>query len=442
MYDWANSAFVTTVVAAVFPAFYSSYAAQGLAESTAAARYTVATVLAVLVAASISPILGALADHRPWKKPFLAAFLLVGVGSTAAMFFIGQGAWGPALLLFALGNVGAMASFVFYDSLLPHVAREGEMDRVSTAGYALGYLGGGVLLALNVAWITQPGWFGLPSGPDLTPAEASLPARLALLSVAVWWLVFSIPLFLRVPEPSVRQEPGEGGVHPVRAALRRLRGTFRELRSFRNAFLMLLAYLIYSDGIGTIIRMAVIYGTVIGIEQNWMILAILVTQFVGVPCAFLFGALAGRFGVRSCIQGGLVVYMGITVLGYFMTNHWHFLALAILVGMVQGGTQALSRSLFGSLIPAHKSGEFFGLYGVMDRFSGSLGTAMMGIVVALGVSIRFAILAVILLFVAGALLLQRVRVAEGVAQARAAERRAEMGAAVYPAGQPGGRSEP
>jgi MFS transporter, UMF1 family len=427
LYDWANSAFVTTMVAAVFPAFYAAVAAQGLPEGGAETRYTAATFLAIVVAAILSPILGAIADFRPWKKRFLAVFLLLGATATGMMFFLREGDWLPALVLFGLGNLGAMASYVFYDALLPHVAREDELDRVSTAGYAIGYIGGGLLLALNVAWITAPAIFGLPSGDGLTPAEATLPVRLAFLSVAVWWLLFSIPLFLHIREPEL--DGGGARVRTsdlIRVAFSRVASTFREIRQYREAAKMLVAYLIYADGIGTIIRMAVVYGTVIGIDQTWMIVAILITQFVGVPCAFGFGALAGRIGARRAIFLGLVVYAGISVLGFLMTTHWHFLALAVLVGMVQGGTQALSRSLFASMVPVHKTAEFFGFYGVMDRFSGSIGSGLLGIMVAFGISIRYGILAVILFFVAGGAILLRVRVEEGVRVAKAATERARM----------------
>ncbi len=414
MYDWANSAFSTTVVAAVFPAFFTAVAAAGLTPQQASARYTAATVIAVVVAALLSPVLGAIADVHPVKKRLLAVFLGVGVISTGCMFLIQEGAWLLASLLFIGGNIGAMGSYVFYDAILPHVASSKEMDRVSTAGYALGYLGGGVLLAINLAWILFPGFFGFPSGEGLSSAEATLPIRLSLLSVAVWWGLFAIPLFLRIPEPALSRVPERvREARPVRAAFRRMSETFRELRRYRNAFLMLLAYLVYSDGIGTIIRMAVFYGGTIGIGRDWMIGAILLTQFVGVPCSFLFGWMAGRIGAKRSIFLGLGVYAGISIIGYFMATHWHFILLAVLVGIVQGGTQALSRSLFASMIPPSKSGEFFGLYGVMDRFSGSVGTGMIGILAALGLPLRVGILAVIVLFAAGAGILTMVRVEEG-----------------------------
>jgi len=425
LYDFGNSAVMTTIVAAVFPAYFTAVPAGDLPRETAMWIFGLVTSLAVIGIGIVSPLLGALTDVAPIKKRLLAGFMIVGAAGVAGMLFIEHGDWVLALALFAVANVGLAGSFVFYDALLPHIARNHEMDRVSTTAYALGYIGGGVLLALNLAWISFPGAFGLPVGEGISPSEATLPVRLALVSAAVWWVAFSVPLFLRVPEPPRRLIPGESPlVSPARAALTRLVGTFRDLRGYRHAFVMLLAFLLYSDGIATIIRMAAIYGATLGLEQNSLIAAILITQIVGVPFAFLFGALSGRIGAKAAVLGGLVVYMGITVLGYMMTTATHFLILATLVGMVQGGTQALSRSLFARLIPRHRSGEFFGLYGVMDRFAGSIGTLAMAGVVAKTGDPRLAILTVIVLFVAGALILTRVDVAAGERAARAAERAA------------------
>jgi MFS transporter, UMF1 family len=422
MYDWGNSAVMTTVIAAVFPIYYHQVAAAGLPEGVALSRFGWATSLAVVTIALVSPVLGAIADFAGLKKRMLGVFLTVGVVAVVGLFLVQEGDWVLALVLFGVANVGLAGSFVFYDALLPHIARNHEMDRVSTAGYALGYLGGGVLLALNLAWITFPGAFGLPSGEDLTPSEATLPARLALVSAAVWWIVFALPLFFRVSEPPRRLEADETpSTGAVRAAFVRLGETFRELRGYKHAFLMLLAFLVYSDGIGTIIRMAAIYGAEIGIGREGLMLAILITQFVGVPFAFLFGAVAGSIGAKRAVFIGLFVYMGITVVGFFMTSAAHFLILAVLVGMVQGGTQGLSRSLFARLIPRHKSGEFFGFYGVMDRFSGSGGTLVMATVVGVTGEARFGILAIIVFFVVGALILTKVDVAEGERAAREAE---------------------
>jgi UMF1 family MFS transporter len=414
MYDFGNSAFMTVIITAIFPIYYTLVASHGIAKETAEFRFAMATTGAMIVIAVLAPILGAVTDFAPIKKRMIAGFLSMGVISVALMFFIQQGNWVLALVLFVIANFAANGSFVFYDSLLPHLAKDEEIDRVSTAGYALGCIGGGLLLALNLAWISKPEWFGLPTG--------TLPTRLAFLSVAIWWALFSIPLFRKVPEPPVRLESDESrGQSPIKAAFTRLGETFRELKKFRNAFLMLLAFLIYNDGIGTIIRMAALYGAGIGIEENYMIAAILLTQFVGVPFAFAFGALAGKIGAKRSIFLALVVYTGISVIGYYMKTAAHFLALAILVGMVQGGAQALSRSLFASLIPRHKAGEFFGFFAVVEKFAGIIGPLVFGAVIAVSGSSRGAILSVIAFLVVGGILLMFVNVAEGQRLAREAE---------------------
>lgn len=422
MYDLANSAFVTVVITAIFPIYYAKVASAGVPSSQSEYRFSMTTTIAMVVIAVLAPILGTLADFRPIKKRMIAFFLALGAGSTAAMFFIQKGDWFLALALFFISNFAANGSFVFYDALLPHIANDEEVDRVSTAGYALGYIGGGLLLALNLAWIFKPEWFGFPHGEHLSSAASTLPTRAAFLSVAVWWLLFSIPLFRDVGEPPVRLEEGESrNENPFKAAFIRLGETFRELRRFKNAFLMLLAFLIYNDGIGTIIRMATIYGTGIGIGDSAMIGAILITQFVGVPFAFLFGSLAGRLGAKQSIFLGLVVYTLISVVGYFMKTAVHFLLLAILVGMVQGGTQALSRSLFASLIPRSKAGEFFGFFAVVEKFAGIIGPLVFGAIIAISGSSRNAILSVIVFFVVGGAILCFVNVQEGQALARSVE---------------------
>ena len=269
MYDWANSAMACTIVTAVFPVYYGSVACAGMTRERATQWFSLWTTVAMVLIALISPLLGTIADFNGQKKRMLGGFLALGVASVAAMFFIYKGDWVLASILFILANIGANGSYVFYDALLPHIARDDEVDRVSTAGYALGYIGGGTLLALNLAWILKPEWFGLPAVKDLSP-QGTLPSRLAFLSVAVWWLVFSIPLFRHVPEPAAVGGGRAGGL-PVRAAIDRLVETGRSLRLYRQAFLMLVAFLIYNDGIGTIMRMATRYGDEIGIGQGIMI---------------------------------------------------------------------------------------------------------------------------------------------------------------------------
>jgi UMF1 family MFS transporter len=422
MYDWANSAMVTVIIASIFPIYFFSVAASNLAPQSATFRYSIATTISLVIIALFAPFLGAIADHSAIKKKLLGTFLSIGAVAVAMMFTIAQGDWFLAALLFVLANIGANGSFVFYDSLLPHIAGRGEIDRVSTAGYALGYIGGGLLLAGALALTLNPQWFGLPAGADLDPSMASLPARISFLAVATWWVVFSIPLFRHIPEPTVKiLEERERSLSAARAALVRLSRTFQELKKYRNAFTMLLAFLIYNDGIGTIIRMAAIYGSEIGIDRGAVIGAILMVQFIGIPFAFLFGGLASRIGTKRAILSGLVVYAAISVEGYFMTTATHFFILAGLVGVVQGGTQALSRSLFGSMVPKHESGEFFGFFAVCEKFAGIFGPAIFALMIALTGSSRSAILSVIVFFVAGGILLLKVDVEEGRSVAREAE---------------------
>jgi UMF1 family MFS transporter len=414
MYDWANSAFYTTIVAAVFPIYFHSVVAADLPGPEATGRFAWATTIAILIVALVAPLLGAIADYAGLKKRFLAIFLGMGVASTTAMYWLTRGDWLFALVLFVIGNVGVAGSIVFYESMLPHLVDESELDRVSSAGYAIGYLGGGVLLAINLLMIQQPSWFGIP--------DTGTAVRLSLASVGVWWLAFSIPLFVRVPEPTRRIEAGERpGANAMVSGARRLLETVRELRRYTQAFLLLIAFVVYNDGIQTIIRMATTYGTEIGIDQNAMITALLITQFTGVPFAFLFGHLAGRLGAKTAVFGGLAVYAGITVLGYFMQTATHFFILAILVGMVQGGTQALSRSLFASMIPRHKSSEFFAFFGVFERYAGVLGPLIFAAMVEGTGSSRNAILAVVAFFIVGGALLAFVDVDEGRRAARLAE---------------------
>lgn len=405
LYDWANSAFITTIVAAIFPIYYNSVAAAGLAPDVSAFRFSIATTCALAVSAVIAPVLGAIADVRAMKKSLLAAFMLLGVVATAAMALIGEGDWALALALFMVGNVAVSASIAFYDSLLPHIAAPEDLDRVSSAGFALGYLGGGLLLLVNLAWIMQPAWFGLP--------DAGVATRLAFASVAVWWLVFSLPLLRRVPEPAVPPRARASVGAAVREAFVELAATFRDLRRYKQAFLMLVAFLVYNDGIGTIIRMASLYGAQIGIAQQHLIAAFLVVQFVGVPCSFLFGRLATTIGAKPAIFLALGVYAGISVLGYFMTTALHFYLLAVLVGTVQGGSQALSRSLFASMIPRDRTSQFFGFFAVSERTAGILGPLTFAVAVAVTGSSRAAILSVIAFFVVGGALLTLVDVDEG-----------------------------
>ena len=415
LYDVANSAFWTTVVVAVFPPFFSEFAAAGLDPVVATTRFAWATTAAALLVALLGPLLGAVADFRAVKKPMLAVSIALGVCATGLMTTIDRGEWAYALTLFIVANVGVAASLVFYDSFLPHIVRPGRMDLVSTSGYALGFIGGGVLLLVNLAWILSPATFGLPG------AIAAIKA--SFLSVAVWWVVFSFPLFRRVPEPpAVLEDDEQRRDSSVRTAFVRVFETFHELRGHRDAFLMLLAFLLYNDGIQTFIRMASIYGAEIGLDRNAQIAAFILVQFVGVPFSFLFGAAAARVGPKTALYAGIGVYIAVSVFAFFISTEWHFFALAGLVGMVQGGSQAISRSLFARMIPRHKSSEYFGFFAVADRFAGVLGPALFALSVSATGTSRGAVVSVLGFFVVGALVLTRVDVARGEAHADAVNR--------------------
>lgn len=413
LYDWANSAFVTVIIAAIFPTYYAKVANasdMALNPSVATGRLAITTTIALTIVALLAPILGAIADSTPVKKKFLAAFMLLGVGATASMITLGPDQWQLASVLFALGNIGAMGSFIFYDSLLPHIASPDEVDKVSTAGYALGYVAGGIFLFAAIALIEHPSWLGLANKEEAT--------RATFVGVAIWWLLWSLPLFRHVPEPSIVQDSSRNTSSILRNSFSSVRQTFRDLRRYKQAALFLLAFLIYNDGVGTIIKFAVIYGGEIGINTSDMIKAILLVQFVGIPCTFLFGQLASRISAKKAIYIGLLVYSGVSILGFFMTTSLHFYLLAILIGLVQGGVQALSRSLFSTLIPQHKSSEFFALFAIFEKFAGIFGPLLFALVLSLAGSSRPAILAIIGFFAVGAFLLSRVRVEEGQLQAR------------------------
>jgi MFS transporter, UMF1 family len=419
MYEWATTGMWAVIVSTVFPIYFYDVAAASLERADAERVFYLATTVGITLIAVVAPLLGAVTDRTAIKKPMLAAFAALGVAGCGLLFFVQEGNWVLGLFFFVLVNLGANGSVVFYDALLPHIARPGEEDRVSTGAFAIGYLGAGVLLAFCLLMIQRPDLFGLPGG--------TLPARLSFALVAVWWAVFTIPLLRKVPEPPPEVIADEGekvAGSTVRFAVNRIRTTLSELRSYRNAFIFLLAYLVYGDGIGTIIRVATIYGASLGIDRGHMIGAIIMVQFIGVPFSFLFGMLAGRIGTKRSLFVGLAVYLGVTVLGFYMTTALHFWMLAVLVGMVQGGTQALSRSLFASMIPAYKSGELFGFYGVMDKFAGMFGPLVMFLVLSMTGSSRLSLLAVAGFFIVGALILSRVDVDEGRRHAREEQARA------------------
>ncbi len=406
MYDWANSAFTTTIIAAVFPYYYVSVAGKSLDPNVATAYWGYTNTFAMLLTAVTAPVLGAIADRSGSRKKFLAALAGIGMMFSGLLALVGPGDWILASALFICGLIGWSGANVFYDSLLPHVAAQGRIDTVSSRGFALGYLGGGLLLALNLVMI-QPGLLGLESFPGIPDAQWG--ARVSFISVAVWWAVFSAPLLARVPEPPVRTGDYDR-LNPVRSGFRRVTRTIREARRHPDILLFLTAYWLYNDGIASVIVMAVAFGHEIGISQGHLIGAILAVQFVGVPFAILFGRLSGWIGAKRSIMVGLGIYCLIVTGGYFMTSPLHFWILALLVATAQGGTQALSRSLFARMAPEKRAAEFFGFYDVSAKFASIMGPFLFSTVAILTGSSRNGILALLALFVLGGGLLSAVNV--------------------------------
>lgn len=400
MYDWANSAFATTIMAAVLPIYYSQVAGVTLPGNTATAYWGYTTAAALLITALLAPIMGAIADYSGSKKKLLMTFAGIGIFATALLYFVTTGDWLMASIFFIVGNIGFATSEVFYNSLLPEVAGPGNIDQVSTKGYALGYLGGGILLGINVLMIEFM-------------SDTILATRLSFVTVAIWWAVFTIPIIKNVKEPKVKSNQVKYD-NPLTGGFKRLAATFKELKNYKQLLLFLIAFWVYNDGIGTIIKMATIYGAEIGIDQTTLIGALLMTQFVGIPFAFGFGRLARVLGTKNSIMVGLFVYTMISIGGYFMETALHFWILAFLVGTVQGGTQALSRSLFGSMLPKSKTCEFYGFYGMSSKFAGIIGPLVFAIVTQIAGSSRLSIVSLIVFFIVGGFLLSRVDEKEGI----------------------------
>lgn len=402
MYDWANSTFATTVMAAFVPIFNKDFWSGGAPATVSTFRLSAASSTAAVIVAVLAPILGAIADRGGAKKRFLAVFAGLGALATAGLAAAGHGQWALALTFYVFAWVGFAGANVFYDSLLVAVAEPEKFDVVSALGYSLGYVGGGLLLALNVVMVRQPALFGL--------ADAGTAVRVSFLLVSVWWALFTLPLLLKVPEPRPPQAPG-GALAAVRAGFRQLAGTFHEIRRLRIVALFLVAYWLYIDGVDTVIQMAIDYGSALRFDTGSLITALLITQIVGFPAALLFGKLGEKFGARTGILTGLVVYALACVGGYRMQHVGEFYILAIVIGLVQGGVQSLSRSYFARLIPADKSAEFFGFYNMLGKFAAILGPTLVGSVALWTGNPRFGILAIIPLFVVGGALLSRVKTA-------------------------------
>jgi MFS transporter, UMF1 family len=427
MYDWANSAFATTVMAGFFPIFFKQFWSQGADVNMSTAQLGFGNSLASLFVALLAPLLGAIADRGSAKKKLLLLFAYLGVLMTAGLFWIQKGHWGMAIFVYVMGVIGFSGANVFYDAILPGITGEDKIDFVSSLGYAMGYLGGGLLFLVNVLMTLMPQTFGLP--------DAAMAVRLSFLSVALWWGLFTIFTIAWVPEQKIIAQ-WDTGENPIAAGWRQLRSTFTKIRHLKTVFLFLLAYWFYIDGVDTIIRMAVDYGLSLGFEASDLIVALLIVQFVGFPAALAFGKLGERWGARKSIFLAIGIYMGITVWGTQMTQKIEFYILAVVIGLVQWGIQALSRSYYSRLIPKNQAAEYYGFYNMLGKFAVIMGPALMGVVgltvrrimmppaptpeqlIAIGqLSSRWSIASILILFLIGAVLFYFVDEEKGRKQA-------------------------
>ncbi len=403
VYDWANSAYTTTVMAGFFPVFFKQFWATGLSANESTFWLGLANAVSGLLIALLAPVLGAMADQGGLKKRMLLSFTTLGVLMTAALFLVGQGEWVWAVVIFSFGAIGFSGSNVFYDALIVDVSERNQFDRVSSLGYALGYLGGGLLFAVNVVMTLHPDWFMLAG-----KAEA---IRWSFLSVALWWALFTLPLAYHV-----REAGGAESVHWCKAArdgFAQLGDTYRHLRSLRQVWLFLLAYFLYIDGVNTVARMAVDYGLALGFDAAVLMTALLMTQFIAFPSALALGWLGERWNCKGVLLICIGVYAAVCIWSSTMENTVDFYWLATAIGLVMGGIQALSRSMYARMIPSHQSAEFFGFFNMLGKFAAVLGPLMMGMASMLSGSARISILVIVILFAAGAALLYRVVEVDG-----------------------------
>jgi UMF1 family MFS transporter len=411
LYDWANSAFATTVMAGFFPVFYSAIT-QDISAEDSQFYFNITLAAASILIAVSAPILGAVSDRGGSRKKFLVFFASLGILMSAALAWVHAGYWWMGLALYGFGTVGFSGANVFYDSMLVDVAEEEELDLVSALGYSAGYIGGGLLFFVNVLMVQKPAWFGI--------ADAGAAVSASFISVALWWALFTLPLLRWVEETPTPDQAKP--LQAIKQGLRQLAQTLKEIRSFKTLLLFLVAYWIYIDGVNTVIKTAVFFGDrILGLDQSALITALLLTQFVAFPAALAFGALGQRIGPKPAILIGIGVYLAALVYAWqFLTDEGDFYVLAVAIGLVQGGVQSLSRSLYARLVPPSKTAEFFGFFNMVGKFATIFGPVLIAFTPKLipGATERDGIISLSLLFVVGGYLLSRVRVDEGVEMAR------------------------
>ncbi len=403
IYDWANSSFATTIMAGFFPLFFKSYFAAGEETEKSTFILGASNSIGFLFMALIAPIIGAIADKISSRKKFLFFFTLMATISVFGLSLIGKGDWRFASLLYIISIIGFSGANVFYDSLLVYSTSEKNLNNTSALGYSLGYLGGGILFAFNVLMVLNPAWFFL-SGPEQA-------VKISFGMVSIWWLLFTFPLLFKVDEPGEKTSIPIGKT--VLLGIGQFLDTLGKIRSLKVIFIFLLAYWFYIDAVDTIIVMAVDFGLSIGLDSNDLIKALLITQFIGFPATLIYGKIGDKLGAKAGIFITLFVYILVCIGAYFMKTAFGFYLLACIIGLVQGGVQSLSRSLYAQLIPKEMASEFFGFYNMLGKFAAVLGPFLMGSIAMLTKNPRFSMFGLLILFLIGGVLLTFVDLKEG-----------------------------
>ena len=403
LYDWANSAFATTVMAGFFPVFFKEYWSTTDNVTLSTWYLGLGNSIASILVAALAPFIGAIADRGTAKKKLLIFFAFLGIIATGGLWIVNQGHWQMAILFYIIASIGFMSGNIFYDALLPAVATKEKYDYASSLGYSLGYIGGGLLFLINVLMYLQPHYFGI--------ADGATAIRLSFISVAVWWAIFSIPLILFVKEPTIHKPIGI--FSSIKEGWSQLVSTLSKIRQFKVVVTFLMAYWLYIDGVDTIIRMAVDYGTSIGFPASSLITALLLVQFVAFPATLIYSRFAYKIGIKNALYTAILGYTLITIFGAFVSKEWHFYVIAVFIACFQGGIQALSRSLYSRIIPKNQAAEFFGFYNMLGKFAAIIGPPMMGYIGLITGNPRIGILSIVILFILGGFILTKVDLQEG-----------------------------
>ena len=416
LYDWANSAFATTVMAGFFPIFFAQYWSNPEDLSISTFYLGLGNSVASIIVVLLAPILGAIADRGTYKKRFLVFFAFLGILMTAGLALISQGMWQIALLTYVIATVGFSGANIFYDSLLPAVSNKDNVDYVSGLGYALGYIGGGILIVINFLMITYPSFFGF--------ADSVEGIKWSFISVALWWAIFSIPILLFVKEPKYHK--AETSLQTIKSGFKQLKNTFNEIRHLKVVFTFLIAYWLYIDGVDTTVRMAADFGITLGFDSTTIMGALVLVQFIAFFATLFYVKFADKIGIKNAIYFAIAAYMVIIFSGYFVTEAWHFYIIAGMIGCFQGGIQTLSRSLYARIIPENKSAQFFGFFNMWGKFAAVIGPLLMGSVTLIlsniiddqVLSARIGLQSIMILFILGALVLSKVNISEGEKMAK------------------------